>query len=84
MYWAAAGTAVDNARLYESARTRQAWIEATRDIATEFLAGTDSDRVLAHVVDHARTLSGSHQAFLASAPMRVAGGTPVRELVVTQ
>ncbi|MFC8047887.1 GAF domain-containing sensor histidine kinase [Nocardia sp. NPDC057353] len=81
---AAAGTAVDNARLYESARTRQAWIEATRDIATEFLAGTDSDRVLAHVVDHARTLSGSHQAFLASAPMRVAGGTPVRELVVTQ
>lgn len=81
---AAAGIAVDNARLYESARTRQAWIEATRDIATEFLAGTDSDRVLAHVVDHARTLSGSHQAFLASAPMRVARGTPVRELVVTQ
>ncbi|WP_405168155.1 GAF domain-containing protein [Nocardia sp. NBC_01499] len=62
---AAAGIAVDNARLYESARTRQAWIAATRDIATEFLAGTESDRVLAHVVEHARTLTGSHQSFLA-------------------
>ncbi|MEV6561761.1 GAF domain-containing sensor histidine kinase [Nocardia sp. NPDC051756] len=61
---AAAGIAVDNARLYESARTRQAWIAATRDIATEFLAGTESDRVLAHVVEHARTLTGSHQSFL--------------------
>ncbi|WP_216911163.1 sensor histidine kinase [Nocardia noduli] len=63
----AAGIAVDNARLYESARTRQAWIEATRDIATEFLAGTEPDRVLAQVVDHARTLTGSHRAFLAGA-----------------
>ncbi|MBF6213341.1 GAF domain-containing sensor histidine kinase [Nocardia puris] len=62
---AAAGIAVDNARLYESARTRQAWIEATRDIATEFLAGTASDRVLTHVVDHARALTGSHRCFLA-------------------
>ncbi|MFI9511018.1 GAF domain-containing sensor histidine kinase [Nocardia sp. NPDC052566] len=77
---AAAGIAVDNARLYESARTRQAWIEATRDIATEFLADTESERVLAHVVDHARTLTGSSQSFLAgtAAP----GG--VTELVVTQ
>ncbi|MBH0780267.1 GAF domain-containing sensor histidine kinase [Nocardia bovistercoris] len=64
---AAAGIAVDNARLYESARTRQAWIEATRDIATEFLAGTESDRVLAQVVDHARGLTGSHRCFLAGA-----------------
>lgn len=40
---AAAGIAIENARLYESARTRQAWIEATRDIATEFLAGTAPD-----------------------------------------
>ncbi|MFX0574889.1 GAF domain-containing sensor histidine kinase [Nocardia nepalensis] len=79
---AAAGIAVDNARLYESARTRQAWIEATRDIATEFLAGTEPDLVLAHVVDHARALTGSHQSFLASsaAPQLAA----VSELVITQ
>ncbi|WP_433663644.1 sensor histidine kinase [Nocardia sp. CA-128927] len=62
---AAAGIAVDNARLYESARTRQAWIAATRDIATELLAGNQSASVLAHVVEHARTLTGSHQSFLA-------------------
>ncbi|MGV9673833.1 GAF domain-containing protein [Nocardia sp. NPDC003482] len=62
---AAAGVAIDNARLYESARARQAWIAATRDITTEFLAGADSDRVLAHLVDYARRFSGSSHAFLA-------------------
>ncbi|WP_405138009.1 GAF domain-containing protein [Nocardia sp. NBC_01388] len=62
---AAAGTAIDNARLYESARTRQAWIAATRDVATEFLAGTDSDQVIARVVSDARTLTRSEWSFLA-------------------
>ncbi|MGV9665270.1 GAF domain-containing protein [Nocardia niigatensis] len=62
---AAAGTAIDNARLYQSTRTRQAWIEATRDIATEFLAENDPEQVLAHVVAHARTLTESEWAFLA-------------------
>ncbi|MEC3957903.1 GAF domain-containing protein [Nocardia sp. CDC153] len=62
---AAAGIAIDNARLYESARTRQAWIEATRDISTEFLAGTDADEVLGHVVDHVRALTDAERAFLA-------------------
>ncbi|WP_433714854.1 GAF domain-containing protein [Nocardia sp. CA-084685] len=81
---AAAGIAVDNARLYESARTRQAWIEATRDIATEFLAGTEPDLVLAHVVDHARTLTGSHQSFLASTAIPQLELAAVSELVITQ
>ncbi|WP_067822176.1 GAF domain-containing sensor histidine kinase [Nocardia inohanensis] len=64
---AAAGIAIDNARLYESARTRQAWIEATRDVATAFLADTDADDVLAEVLEHVRTLTESEQAFLAVA-----------------
>ncbi|WP_194820330.1 GAF domain-containing sensor histidine kinase [Nocardia sp. XZ_19_385] len=81
---AAAGIAVDNARLYESARTRQAWIEATRDIATEFLAGTESEQVLAHVVDHARTLTGSHRAFLAGATGIQRRAGEVSELTLTQ
>ena len=38
---AAAGIAIDNARLYEQSKTRQSWIEATRDIGTELLSGTD-------------------------------------------
>ncbi|MGK8490602.1 sensor histidine kinase [Nocardia asiatica] len=80
---AAAGIAIENARLYESARTRQAWIEATRDIATEFLAGTAPDLVLAQVVARARALTGSQQALLAV----VAPATPpdeATELVVAQ
>ncbi|WP_051727951.1 GAF domain-containing sensor histidine kinase [Nocardia brasiliensis] len=75
--------AIDNARLYEWARTRQAWIEATSDIATEFLAGTAPDRVLARVVEHARTLTGSQRALLAV----VEPGVPpeeATELVVAQ
>ncbi|MGW5379366.1 GAF domain-containing protein [Nocardia sp. NPDC003999] len=80
---AASGIAIENAKLYESARTRQAWIEATRDIATEFLAGTAPDLVLAQVVARARALTGSQQALLAV----VAPGTPpdeATELVVAQ
>ncbi|WP_280392750.1 GAF domain-containing sensor histidine kinase [Nocardia brasiliensis] len=75
--------AIDNARLYEWARTRQAWIEATSDIATEFLAGTAPDRVLARVVEHARSLTGSQRALLAV----VEPGMPpeeATELVVAQ
>ena len=38
---AAAGIAIENARLYEQSKIRQSWIEATRDIGTELLSGTD-------------------------------------------
>ncbi|MFJ1456202.1 GAF domain-containing protein [Nocardia sp. N2S4-5] len=62
---AAAGIAIENARLYESARAKQAWIEATRDLTTEFLAGTDESVVLAHLADHARQLTRSAQVYLA-------------------
>ncbi len=41
---AAAGIAIDNARLYEQSRARQSWIEATRDIGTELLGGADPAR----------------------------------------
>ncbi|MGY2061861.1 GAF domain-containing protein, partial [Nocardia gipuzkoensis] len=49
----------------ESARRRQVWIAATRDITTEFLAGTDSAEVLTHLVEQVRRLTGSTCAFLA-------------------
>ncbi len=48
---AAAGIAIDNARLYEQSKTRQSWIEATRDIGTELLAGTDPATVFRLVAD---------------------------------
>ena len=54
---AAAGIAIDNARLYEQSQTRQQWIEATRDIATQLLAGTDPARVFRLVADEALKLT---------------------------
>lgn len=63
---AAAGIAIENARLYEAARNRQAWIEATRDLTTEFLGASDPAEVLAHLVDHVRVLTGSEWVLLAT------------------
>ncbi|GAB5897985.1 sensor histidine kinase [Mycolicibacterium mageritense] len=56
---AAAGIAVDNARLYEQSRARQAWIAATRDIGTELLSGTDPGTVFRLVADEALKLTGA-------------------------
>lgn len=80
---AAAGIAIDNARLYEQSRTRQSWIEATRDIGTELLAGTDPATVFRMVADQSRHLSGAELTLVAvpaDADLPVAETT---ELVVT-
>ncbi|WP_040754415.1 GAF domain-containing sensor histidine kinase [Nocardia transvalensis] len=81
---AAAGIAVDNAHLYESARARQAWIEAMRDLTTEFLAGTDADEVLAHFVERSRRLTRSESVFLAAAADPEVPAEATVELVVAQ
>ncbi|ORB63924.1 histidine kinase [Mycolicibacterium tusciae] len=65
---AAAGIAIDNARLYEQSRTRQSWIEATRDIGTELLAGTDPATVFRLVADQSRHLSGAELTLVAVPP----------------
>jgi signal transduction histidine kinase len=62
---AAAGIAIDNARLYEQSKTRQSWIEATRDIGTELLAGTDPATVFRLVADKSRYLSGAEMTLVA-------------------
>jgi signal transduction histidine kinase len=62
---AAAGIAIDNARLYEQSRTRQSWIEATRDIGTELLAGTDPATVFRMVAEQSLHLSGAEQTLVA-------------------
>ncbi|MBJ8341256.1 GAF domain-containing protein [Antrihabitans sp. YC3-6] len=54
---AAAGIAISNARLFESGRLRQAWIEATRDISTELLAGKDIDGAFSLIADKAMSLT---------------------------
>ncbi len=62
---AAAGIAIENARLYEQTKTRQSWIEATRDIGTELLSGTDPATVFRLVADATRVLSGAEMTFVA-------------------
>lgn len=56
---AAAGIAIENARLYQESRVRQSWIAATRDIATELLGGTEPSRVFRLIADEALTLTGA-------------------------
>ncbi len=55
---AAAGIAIDNARLYEQSRIRQSWIEATRDIGTELLGGADPAQVFRLIADESLELTG--------------------------
>ncbi len=62
---AAAGIAVDNARLYEQSRIRQSWIEATRDIATEMLAGDEPARVFRLIAERALHLTDADAVFVA-------------------
>ncbi|MGW0158954.1 sensor histidine kinase [Mycobacterium sp. NPDC003323] len=80
---AAAGIAIDNARLYEQARARQSWIEATRDIATELLSGTDPAGVFGHIAEQTRKLTGADVAFVA-VPTDSDGDEPPDELVITE
>ncbi|MEU7143931.1 GAF domain-containing sensor histidine kinase [Nocardia sp. NPDC046473] len=62
---AAAGTAIANARLYEQSRVRQQWLEATQDVTTELLGGSEVDEVLELVADRALKLTQSATTFLA-------------------
>ncbi|ORB28661.1 histidine kinase [Mycolicibacterium parafortuitum] len=62
---AAAGIAIENARLYQQAKLRQSWIAATRDIGTEMLSGVDPSRVFTLVADESRHLSGAQATLVA-------------------
>jgi signal transduction histidine kinase len=62
---AAAGVAVENARLYEAARRQQHWIQASAEVTTRLLSGSDPGEVLADVTRLARELSGADLAVLA-------------------
>jgi signal transduction histidine kinase len=60
----AAGIAIENARLYHAAHSRQIWIEATRDISTNLLAGDDAAAVHRQIVAQASGLTGSARSAL--------------------
>jgi signal transduction histidine kinase len=79
---AAAGIAIDNARLYEASKTRQSWIEATRDIGTELLSGADPARVFRLVADESRSLSGAELTLVAVPADPDLPASEVDELVI--
>ncbi|MGW5383139.1 GAF domain-containing protein [Nocardia sp. NPDC003963] len=62
---ASAGIAIENARLYEQSRMRYRRLEATRDVATELLAGGEPAEVLDLVAERARLLTRAATAFVA-------------------
>jgi signal transduction histidine kinase len=62
---AAAGVAVENARLYDAARRQQRWIQASAEVTTRLLSGSEPREVLADVTRRALELSGADLAVLA-------------------
>jgi GAF domain-containing protein/two-component sensor histidine kinase len=62
---AAAGVAVENARLYEAARRQQRWIQASAEVTTRLLSGSAPAEVLAEITRQALELSGADLAVLA-------------------
>ena len=84
---AAAGVAIENARLYDTARRRERWMQAIAEISTQLLGGAELDEVLELVAGHARGLSGAATCYIAlpSGPGRllveVADGEGADELL---
>jgi two-component system, NarL family, sensor histidine kinase DevS len=81
---AAAGIAIENARLYEQSRARQSWIEATRDIATELLSGADPARVFRLIADKALKLTEAQATLVAVPALDGKPPSDVDELLVAE
>jgi signal transduction histidine kinase len=62
---AAAGIAVENARLYEEVRCRQRWLEAVGEITVELLDGSDPGEALRLIAGRARELTSADAALIA-------------------
>ena len=56
---AAAGVAIDNARLYEEARRQQRWLSATTEVTSRLLSGADVGDALALITEMALEMTGS-------------------------
>lgn len=73
---AAAGVAIDNARLYEDTRRRERWLAASSELTRSLLSGTDPDQVLYQVATTVRSLA---EADLVTVAVPIDGGD---ELVI--
>jgi signal transduction histidine kinase len=62
---AAAGVAIENARLYDDSQRQQRWLRASGEVTTQLLSGTESASVLATLAGQARELSAADLAVVA-------------------
>jgi signal transduction histidine kinase len=62
---AAAGLAIENAQLYDLSCRRQRWSEATSEVITQLLAGTDPGDVLQAIADRTLELSSADYTLIA-------------------
>ncbi|MFC0432027.1 GAF domain-containing protein [Kutzneria buriramensis] len=65
---AAAGIAVDNARMFEQTRQRQRWLEALTELTTDLLSGMDQDKALELVARRAVELTAADAALVLLTP----------------
>lgn len=61
----AAGVAIENARLYEETRRRERWLEASGEISTALLSGTDPHEVTTLVAQRAQQIADADLATVA-------------------
>ena len=62
---AAAGAAIDNARLYTQTRQRERWLQASSEVVAALQGGSDPEAVLELVAQRAREVTGSRLALVA-------------------
>lgn len=60
---AAAGVAIENARLYTTVDRRAAWLRAASEVATSVLQGASQEAVVATVLHQARVAAGAEQVW---------------------
>lgn len=80
---AAAGVAIENARLHEEARTQQRWLEAAGRISNELLGGADPEQALRLIAESALELTQADHAYLAVPPDPEESAAVVTELIVS-
>lgn len=62
---AAAGVAIENARLYDEVRRRERWVDATSEVTRALLTGAQRDEVFALVARRAREMTEADTASVA-------------------
>lgn len=79
----AAGVAIDNAGLYETARRQQEWLSAVVEISSELLRGVAVEEALAMVATRARSIVSAGAATVAlhgSAPVDAVVAAPLDDV----